>query len=479
MRFVEFKYLSEESPKFYTVGDSHAVAVAQAGGKAWTNLAIGGRSSTDSAMLANISKVPRGSIVLVSQGANDTANAMRAFMDSKGKRPLMPAQRIADNVARVVNMVEAQGATVIFLLFPNGPGRGAGLAKYYGGDYQEEVRKAIRNAIGSVKVIDLNGKPLTDGVHATMGSYKEVANKVQSENGAGVTLGPGNATPGAPATKDKGAGTKPAFTLDVPAGRRGPEVRDIQQVLIKLGYPLPKHGADGIRGPETSAAVAAFQKDNGLEQDGDPGFETVKKLNSIIKSKPEVIAGLTKSLDKDVKASQAEPKQLKPLSQDSVTQGKVGEVLNFIARYESGGNYNIILGGKTAPLTDMTINQVFDLQRKMTNRGMESSAVGRYQYIGSTLRDQTRQMGIDPEKTKFDEKTQDKYAIYTLRTRADLDGWLSGSTSDEVFLNKMSRIWAGLPNTKTGGSFYSGVGSNKAGTNVQTALSTLQNIKTA
>jgi hypothetical protein len=169
MRFSEFK-LVEAVGKFYTIGDSHAVAVATAGGKDWVNLAIGGRSSTDAAMLANITKIPKGATVLVSQGANDTANAMKAA--EQAKKPPKDPKAIAANVANVVDKVQAQGATVIFMLFPNGPGRGAGLAKYYGGDYQEEVRKAIKDAI-SVPIIDINGKPLTDGVHATMAVYKD------------------------------------------------------------------------------------------------------------------------------------------------------------------------------------------------------------------------------------------------------------------------------------------------------------------
>jgi peptidoglycan hydrolase-like protein with peptidoglycan-binding domain len=54
---------------------------------------------------------------------------------------------------------------------------------------------------------------------------------------------------------------------------------------MSLGYPLPKYGADGIRGPETSTAVSKFQSDNNLTVDGDPGPETVGKLNDILKSK--------------------------------------------------------------------------------------------------------------------------------------------------------------------------------------------------
>lgn len=290
MRFKEFKILLEDATKFYTIGDSHAVAVAQVGGKNWVNLAIGGKSSTDSAMLANIAKVPKGATVLVSQGANDTANAMRFSMETK-KPPRDPNQ-IATNVANVVNKVQAQGATVIFMLFPNGPGRGPGLAKYYGGDYQEAVRTAIKSAIGDVKVIDLNGKPLTDGVHATMGSYLQVAKEVASGSGKSTTAPtdtpgskPASTTPApAPASGQSG---KQAGPLTVPANlyAKSNEVQQIQRALVELGYPLPKYGADSIFGPETAGAVRRFQKDNSLKVDGDPGPETVGKLNELLKNK--------------------------------------------------------------------------------------------------------------------------------------------------------------------------------------------------
>lgn len=303
MRFNEFKIIKEaaEPQKFYTIGDSHAVAIAHAGGKNWVNLAIGGRSSTDSQMLSNITKLPEGAIVVISQGANDTANSARAAIDSKGQRKPVPAATIASNVANVVAKVQAQRPSkVFFMLFPNGPGRGAGLAQYYGGDYQEEVRNAIKGAI-DVPIIDINGKPLTDGVHATMAVYKEVANKVTAQSGSGVSLGTSSAAPGAPRTKDKeGQGGSPsALIIDVPAGRRGPAVRDVQQALLALGYKLPKHGADGIRGPETIAAVKEFQQANNLTVDGDPGPETVGVLNKLIASKGITF---TKSTEKDVKS---------------------------------------------------------------------------------------------------------------------------------------------------------------------------------
>ena len=112
-------------------------------------------------------------------------------------------------------------------------------------------------------------------------------------------FGPSGSEPGAPRTKDKLG----SFTVDVPKGRRGAEVADVQKALIALGYPLPRHGVDGIRGPETSLAVEKFQKDNGLTVDGDPGPATVAKLNDVLKSKPDVAGKLIKSTSADVKAA--------------------------------------------------------------------------------------------------------------------------------------------------------------------------------
>ena len=114
-------------------------------------------------------------------------------------------------------------------------------------------------------------------------------------------FGPASAEPGAPRIKDKmDLGT---FVVNVPKGRRGVEVADVQKALIALGYPLPKHGVDGIRGPETVDAVKKFQGDNGLTVDGDPGPATVAKLNDVLKSKPDVASKLTKSTAADVKAA--------------------------------------------------------------------------------------------------------------------------------------------------------------------------------
>lgn len=48
----------------------------------------------------------------------------------------------------------------------------------------------------------------------------------------------------------------------------GEDVKILQENLLKLGYKLPKYGADGEFGIETAFAVKEFQKDNNLEANG-------------------------------------------------------------------------------------------------------------------------------------------------------------------------------------------------------------------
>ncbi len=305
MRFNEFKIINEaQSGVYVAIGDSHAVQVAIMGGKSWLNLAVGGASSKGrhpkiQQMLGNISKIPKGSVVLISLGANDTANAMTA-----GKPSRTPSS-IAADVAAVVEKVKAQGPSkVVFLLFPNGPGRGSKDAKFYGGEFQDQVRAAIKSAVG-VPIIDINGKPLYDGVHAGNSTYREVAREVMGmakpSSGQGTTPVP-STTSSDSNTKQDDKEAQPLTQIEVPAGRVGREIADIQKVLVALGYGLPKYGIDGIRGAETSGAIRAFQKDNNLKVDGDPGPETVGKLNDILKSKPDLANKLIKSTVSDVKS---------------------------------------------------------------------------------------------------------------------------------------------------------------------------------
>ena len=63
-------------------------------------------------------------------------------------------------------------------------------------------------------------------------------------------------------------------------GRKGPEVRRIQQLLVDLGISLPKFFVDGDFKTETRNAVKEFQKRKGLVDDGRVGFKTIAALDA-------------------------------------------------------------------------------------------------------------------------------------------------------------------------------------------------------
>ena len=70
-------------------------------------------------------------------------------------------------------------------------------------------------------------------------------------------------------------------------GSKGTEVRKMQENLITLGYGkyLGKDGADGDFGRNTYTAVKEFQKDHGLEVDGEVGPLTFAAIDKALKEK--------------------------------------------------------------------------------------------------------------------------------------------------------------------------------------------------
>lgn len=65
-------------------------------------------------------------------------------------------------------------------------------------------------------------------------------------------------------------------------GMTGEDVRELQTGLMKLGYKLPKYGADGDYGSETIKAVNKFKKANGLKVDGIFGKKAVAAIKAAL-----------------------------------------------------------------------------------------------------------------------------------------------------------------------------------------------------
>lgn len=83
------------------------------------------------------------------------------------------------------------------------------------------------------------------------------------------------------------------------SGDEGADVKVLQQHLITLGYDLGSYGADGDFGSKTRSALKAFQKEHGLEADGEYGQRShvalqaaLEKLNGVPTSTPEQVGDL-------------------------------------------------------------------------------------------------------------------------------------------------------------------------------------------
>jgi hypothetical protein len=104
----------------------------------------------------------------------------------------------------------------------------------------------------------------------------------------------------------------------------------------------------------------------------------------------------------------------------------------------------------------------------MMARGHASTAVGKYQMIAKTLEAQVKKAGLDPTKTKFDQRTQDLLAGQLV----DQAGF--GKKSDSAVMRNLAGTWASLPKDMSGRGAYDGYNQNKAvidPRDLQTALS--------
>ena len=102
------------------------------------------------------------------------------------------------------------------------------------------------------------------------------------------------------------------------------------------------------------------------------------------------------------------------------TKGRLRQLLDLIAQYESvpAGSYNSVIGSSTGEptLTAKTVNEAIAYGDNLrhtpgtaANR-LNSSAMGRYQFVGSTLRGFIK-TGFISGSDKFDQATQDKLNI--------------------------------------------------------------------
>ena len=130
-------------------------------------------------------------------------------------------------------------------------------------------------------------------------------------------------------------------------GAKGSEVKKLQQRLKELGY--YKSSCDGDYGNVTVTAVKAFQKKNGLTQDGVAGSSTLKKLNST-----SAIAANGKT--------QAQSEKEETNVDDTLKKGDKGsEVKKLQQRLKELGYYNYSIDSSYG---DRTVEAVKAFQKK-------------------------------------------------------------------------------------------------------------------
>ena len=163
MRFNEFKsFLTEDKKKTYAIGDSHANAIAKAGG--FVNLSKDGRRVERPENQAAVNQVLPGRVVVVSLGAN---NMLDENKDS-----------IADQIADLLETLLSKKCKVYYILFAETDN------PKYAKD-KNRLRTAVQSAIpSSVHVIDMGTLSIKngDGVHANGSWYNSTAQTIKSES---------------------------------------------------------------------------------------------------------------------------------------------------------------------------------------------------------------------------------------------------------------------------------------------------------
>lgn len=132
--------------------------------------------------------------------------------------------------------------------------------------------------------------------------------------------------------------------------------------------------------------------------------------------------------------------------------------------YDETLAYGKLTGGDKE-LTKMTLDQIDQLQTQMLRHPenkWNSSALGRYQIIRTTLRGLRQELGLKGDML-FDKDLQDRLAVHLLERRG-LSKWMNGQMSDEAFMKGLANEWASLP-TASGLGAYAGqrVGTTAAG----------------
>ena len=121
-------------------------------------------------------------------------------------------------------------------------------------------------------------------------------------------------------------------------GMSGSDVRELQQNMLKLGYALPRYGADGGYGAETVEAVKAFQKKSGLDADGFYGPNTHKSLLAALEALKEPKPVLTAVVILSPEDGSVNVRAGNGTQYAILRSAKAGDTFNYVATASNGWN---------------------------------------------------------------------------------------------------------------------------------------------
>ncbi|MCI5047651.1 MAG: peptidoglycan-binding protein [Aquisalinus sp.] len=239
------------------------------------------------------------------ENLNYSARGLRATFPSRVTEE--EAQRLARNPEAIANHVYARES-----LGNTSPGDGW---KYRGRGFFQLTGKDNYRRYGEIAGIDLVNNPdilskdlkVSVQVAAAYFAFVNLGTFADQNNARavsrGVNLGNPNSSRHAHGEEDRVAWTQrvlalfdnpdqilvedgeespgvPVVAAGIQPGSTGPDVKDLQEKLVQLGYPAGT--PDGVFGRKTSQALILFQHDFGLEQTGIGDSETLEALDQAI-----------------------------------------------------------------------------------------------------------------------------------------------------------------------------------------------------
>ena len=230
----------------------------------------------------------------------------------------------------------------------------------------------------------------------------------------------------------------------------------------------------------TKQSIEAFAKKKGLSVEEAYGVISgrAQKL-----APPEVDPTITNSISPDTQAKLTtllqDPPKVAKLTASNVPVAPLLSLIGNTEGTDKGDGYNETLGygaytGGDVDLVNMTLGDIDKLQTDMLrhpNNKWNSSAIGRYQIIRTTLRGLKEEMGLTDDMT-FTPELQDQMAMHLLERRGRTK-CQAGEMTDDEFINGLSAEWASLPKSDGKGT-YEG---QRVGTSTQGMRGVLDQIR--